>query len=270
MKGTNQDFYRRLVARDYYVSTVKHSSISAPSSNRTCGFPAYGSPEDCRQRHTQGVARLGPLQINQSEFLQMIVIGLPFRQTERPLAPSSQMDDHPTAYKMVYIPEGLTGIAKTEVVAPSFKMPVYPHDKIRHGHKAILCSSHMPQTFSFPAKTHLGRTKIQKSVWPSFQIFIKPEGKTQKIQTFPFLTQIDNPCLFPVDLQTHPGLNLPGDPILELIPLVSGQNDKSSSPGESHPQALTEPDVNVSAHPAPMVQQMRKVVSNEQTSLAAS
>ena len=30
--------------------------------------------------------------------------------------------------------------------------------------------------------------------------------------------------------------------------------DKSSSPGESHPQALTEPDVNLSAHPALIVQ----------------
>ena len=31
-------------------------------------------------------------------------------------------------------------------------------------------------------------------------------------------------------------------------------NKQSSRPGESHPQALTEPDVNVSAHPAPIVQ----------------
>ena len=27
-----------------------------------------------------------------------------------------------------------------------------------------------------------------------------------------------------------------------------------SSPGESHPQALSEPDVNLSAHPAPIIQ----------------
>ena len=31
---------------------------------------------------------------------------------------------------------------------------------------------------------------------------------------------------------------------------------KLSSPGESHPQALPEPDVNLSAHPAPIVQPM--------------
>ena len=34
---------------------------------------------------------------------------------------------------------------------------------------------------------------------------------------------------------------------------------ESSSPGESHPQALTEPDVNLSAHPAPIVQLIHQV-----------
>ena len=31
-------------------------------------------------------------------------------------------------------------------------------------------------------------------------------------------------------------------------------DEKVSRPGESHPQALSEPDVNVSAHPAPIIQ----------------
>jgi hypothetical protein len=32
--------------------------------------------------------------------------------------------------------------------------------------------------------------------------------------------------------------------------------EKSSSPGEFHPQALTDPDVNVSAHPALIIQSL--------------
>jgi hypothetical protein len=32
------------------------------------------------------------------------------------------------------------------------------------------------------------------------------------------------------------------------------QDHRSSRPGESHPQALTDPDMNVSAHPALIVQ----------------
>jgi len=32
--------------------------------------------------------------------------------------------------------------------------------------------------------------------------------------------------------------------------ILGKRNEESSSPGEFHPQALTDPDVNVSAHPA--------------------
>ena len=38
-------------------------------------------------------------------------------------------------------------------------------------------------------------------------------------------------------------------------------DQESSSPGESHPQALTEPDVNLSAHPALIVQSQVEVQS---------
>ena len=61
-----------------------------------------------------------------------------------------------------------------------------------------------------------------------------------------------------------------------LIPIPCPENPKksleiqaeSSSPREPPPQALTEPDVNVSAHPAPIDQPMHRVVSNGQTNLA--
>jgi hypothetical protein len=35
---------------------------------------------------------------------------------------------------------------------------------------------------------------------------------------------------------------------------IPESDDEVSSPGESHPQALSEPDVNLSAHPAPIIQ----------------
>ena len=49
-------------------------------------------------------------------------------------------------------------------------------------------------------------------------------------------------------------------PLLELgqqftsLFFAAAVNDWSSRPGESHPQALTDPDMNVSAHPALIVQ----------------
>lgn len=38
------------------------------------------------------------------------------------------------------------------------------------------------------------------------------------------------------------------------VAIIAEPNHESSSPGESHPQALTEPDVNLSTHPALIVQ----------------
>ncbi len=38
------------------------------------------------------------------------------------------------------------------------------------------------------------------------------------------------------------------------IAFPPGHDDQSSGPGEFHPQALTDPDVSVSTHPAPTVQ----------------
>ena len=40
------------------------------------------------------------------------------------------------------------------------------------------------------------------------------------------------------------------------VVLVLKSDDEVSSPGESHPQALSEPDLNLSAHPAPIIQSM--------------
>ena len=41
---------------------------------------------------------------------------------------------------------------------------------------------------------------------------------------------------------------------IAMIAMIAKPDHKSSSPGESRPQALTEPDVNLSAHPALIVQ----------------
>lgn len=43
--------------------------------------------------------------------------------------------------------------------------------------------------------------------------------------------------------------------------LSLAQDKKSSSPREFHPQALTEPDLNVSAHPALIVQSQEGALS---------
>ena len=64
------------------------------------------------------------------------------------------------------------------------------------------------------------------------------------------------PALFPIDLKPHPGLNELGYVLFHPLGgfLASDQYDLSSQPGELPPELLTEPDLNLSAHPAPIVQ----------------
>jgi hypothetical protein len=63
-----------------------------------------------------------------------------------------------------------------------------------------------------------------------------------------------------------------GQPFLQRYPYLLcvfpmfEANQEVSSPGESHPQALSEPDVNLSAHPAPIIQSTAESpFSSEQT-----
>ena len=56
---------------------------------------------------------------------------------------------------------------------------------------------------------------------------------------------------------------------VEVHPLASDFDVRSSGPGEFHPQALTDPDVSVSTHPAPTVQPVPDTATaNVQTALA--
>jgi hypothetical protein len=61
--------------------------------------------------------------------------------------------------------------------------------------------------------------------------------------------------LFGCDLEVEflqPLWKYPVEPLCIL--LIAESTDPVSRPGESHPQALSEPDMNVSAHPAPIIQ----------------
>ena len=54
----------------------------------------------------------------------------------------------------------------------------------------------------------------------------------------------------------------------EILALTVDRHEESSGPGELHPQALTDPDVSVSTHPAPTVQPgLDKAGASAQTTL---
>ena len=92
-------------------------------------------------------------------------------------------------------------------------------------------------------------------------------SETQKIKRFRFSTtpalavagcvaaKLDQPRLVRVQSEAellHAFRQVLAEPF-GIVPVLEA-HDESSSPGESHPQALTEPDVSLSAHPALIVQ----------------
>ncbi len=66
--------------------------------------------------------------------------------------------------------------------------------------------------------------------------------------------KVDQLCFLLGDGQRVPGQSLRQHRLVSpRIRFALETTDESSSPGESHPQALTEPDGNLSAHPALIV-----------------
>ena len=82
--------------------------------------------------------------------------------------------------------------------------------------------------------------------------FASPEGKPQEDA----LVGGRDPTFLLVDHQLEPLGQKAGNALLDSRAgaVASDEDQQSSSPGESHPRALTEPDVNLSAHPALIVQ----------------
>ncbi len=85
---------------------------------------------------------------------------------------------------------------------------------------------------------------------------LNTETVSQEIKRF--LPGMADPCLGLVECQTNPRQDLIrlGKGFLRML---TAQNHESSSPGESHPQALTEPDVNLSIYPAPLIQSISTI-----------
>src|ERR1700730_17405159 len=101
-----------LVAPDVRISRIRRSQIPEPHAcARSCAA--------------------WTLQVDQAQFPQVLIPGLPYRRTVGPLAPSLQVSDQPTAYVTVDRPECLPGVAQPEVVRPAFQVSVQVPDQHR-------------------------------------------------------------------------------------------------------------------------------------------
>ena len=198
-----------------------------PSSNRTCGFPASGSPENSRRGHLQGVVRLNRSQRHPSQFTQMLVKRLPFWTLEGSLAPPFKVSVQPPFDKGIETSEGFARIAIVKVVFPPTEMPVHILQHSGNGKTSFVPGSGLTYLIPYPCLGLLRRRHVQIPTMPVFiQTAIIAKRETKKVQTGPSLPQVDYAGLFPADFQPHPALNLRFDPLPKAFPLVARKDDK--------------------------------------------
>src|SRR3990172_9306367 len=186
-----------------------------PSSNRTCGFPASGSPESSRLRYSQ------VLQIRQSELMQMLVQAYSFRRLKWSLASASQVDTHAMQHVPVDVPVGHAWVSKREVVSPASQMSVY----VTHHHRdwlvAHLRPGHLAQDFSLSLQRFLRGRHVQVFLRLSPQVLLIPKCIPQKVQARSRFRQVHQTGLFSIDLQTHPVFQLCLNETHQFFPLIT-------------------------------------------------
>ena len=105
-------------------------------------------------------------------------------------------------------------------------------------------------------------TPDHPAAFPRLSPIMGKSEKTEHTGAFPFAlraAKIQQPALGLMDRKTMALEPFSQNIIYPLgVTLVAEHQNKVSSPGESHPQALSEPGVNLSAHRAPIIQPTAK------------
>ena len=120
-----------------------------PSSNRTCRFPASGSPEQVASSMRR-LRRRKAVQQHKPKFLDVLIPPDVRRRTIRPLTAPLQVPNQAAANEPVDLPPGPTRIAVAEVVRPSFQVPVESRNQFRQRGVALMNISHLAQLLPLP------------------------------------------------------------------------------------------------------------------------
>ena len=227
------------------VGTFGYPTLPPP--NRTGGSPAYGSPVGGSPQRGLTGRRMGcnkreqPL-LSKEGISPAVMVGPSALTSTAPTFPEYAAKAH--AYPGVQRLEGIP-TAVLEILKPALKGPIDVRDN-REETMAIstpgLVTDRIPEFL---------QTLGPRPAHAPFKMI------TQKVESAAN-GRIDNAGFGRVQSKTRLGR-----PLLNHRQSKKGlrfratQNNKSSSAGEFHPHALTEPDVNLSAHPALIVQPKR-------------
>ena len=162
-------------------------------------------------------------QVDEPLGLQSMILRRTTKLPTMPLAPRPQKATPPFLHVPVDLPEGRAWVTEAKVISPTTEKPVHLRDEFLRrqlnlplGHLAqpVLHSIHRLSRRDYiqiPSRTKL--------------ISIKAKGKTQKIKAFTFLSQVNDTCLIPVQIQPQ-SIQHPIDIVRHSDANVVGQNDK--------------------------------------------
>ena len=102
----------------------------------------------------------------------------------------------------------LARIAKRKIVGPAALLLVDPIDQLFDRHKVLPIADRLSKRFPVRMQRFAGRHHVQVSIPAAFPLPIVSEGISQKVHAAAGLTKIHDLRLFPIQLQTQPGLYL--------------------------------------------------------------
>src|SRR5208282_1110374 len=187
----------------------------------------------------------------QSHLEELLGEGHVLGRTIGSLASPSHMAIETLQYESVDGVVSRLGTPEREVVCPTLQVSIQFRNQARQGLMTLRTVSLGPQLVPLPLQSFLRRHHIQVEISAPFQVAVVPERVSQKVQAGFLLFQVHHARLLTVDLRPHPGFQLLLDIPAQVGSQIARQHDKVSSAGESHPDALSEPYLNVSAHTAP-------------------
>jgi hypothetical protein len=194
------------------------------SSNRTCGFPASGSPEQVASSMRRRWGR-ALVEQHQSETLEVFVPAHAFWRTIRPLTAPLQVPDQTVAYEPVDLPPGPARITVAEVIRPASQVPIQPGRQLRQRGVTLTRMGHRPQLLPLPGQRVLRRKHIQISgASASLTGPVLAKRVSQKIQAFP--PYVPHTRLLAMDLQSELAFQLRlhvSGPFRRPLPALPGE-----------------------------------------------
>src|SRR5438067_2420795 len=107
---------------------------------------------------------------------------------------------HPTTYVVTDLTKRLTRITQTEVVQPTFQVPIERRDEVGNRLPSLTASSHFGQLGSLPFHRFHRRTPIQITMVAAKEVADILKLIAQKVQLRSFFVQVNDPRFRAVDL----------------------------------------------------------------------